>query len=827
MGDIEKHVSSFLEEVGIDSDEHKKYLEKLTRVLEEMKGSANSAERKQYFSFKETLDSFDRYLEEKKVTLTAREKERFAVIAGSGLNNLAKKRMAEDLIHQIKDRISYELELKAEESKKREDIAALKKTGYWFMDWYLLTRFAFDFGTITLFTHHYRSEPLDLIRLKAASAYGEIVTDLKSILDNYYYYLTVLEYNSIAKFYQMGRSIEKLALIAKRPSYHPIEIFEQMNNFAAAYIPVIRNIKSIDKGLKKVFKDHQPGHGFMGYVGFLTGREIFNSRTVRHSERDMMVGTITGALYSYYTAYLGIRVSKFNQLMYLVSEEGIINNTVKEYTLEAKTAMEDEKREQNTEESKIKAKLSELENLTTKYRDMGINLSKRLFEIEARGSLAAWNRDSQLKAFFRIVKIFDAYLKHILELIVTRANFDLEYDNRVITDYFENFPELTRAVDECRAFSVELQGSRGKDLQNYKYPQEADKENYIRKIMEESGFNLSGELRQLKETLNEISARCYSLCIRFNDLLNKFSKSGRYGTDDVTENYDFLLNARIIHPKVRNLEIVLNKKELYLVDFIEAACSVAEYFAETLGNNGIKSVYTEVSKLQKDLVDHNIKCETSTVAADEISTGNDGGLNSEVDKIYTDTLTGFRKWEYFEDFILPEFYDGEGNYTGDRVRNVFCAELSNLVDVNRICGNDAGDQVYKKLSEIINETLRSAGNSNVAMRSSGGLIVGYINDVSPMESVDLLHKILKQVKKYSAECNIDFLPELIFNAGVYPEKSRTNAHKNIEIARSIMFQGSDGNDGHVAFLRNQGQILSDKDFDRRGRIIDGLISVLR
>ena len=156
----------------------------------------------------------------------------------------------------------------------------------------------------------------------------------------------------------------------------------------------------------------------------------------------------------------------------------------------------------------------------------------------------------------------------------------------------------------------------------------------------------------------------------------------------------------------------------------------------------------------------------------------------------------------------------------------FCAELSNLVDVNRICGNDAGDEVYKKLSDIMNETLRSAGSGNIAMRSKGGLIIGYINDITLMESVDLLHKILKLVKKYSAECDIDFLPELIFNAGIYSEKTRTNGSKNIDYARNIMFQGSDGNEGHVAFMRNQDQILSDKDFDRRGRLGEGMISIL-
>ena len=122
-------------------------------------------------------------------------------------------------------------------------------------------------------------------------------------------------------------------------------------------------------------------------MGFLTDRQVYNSKAVRHSERDMITGTITGSLYSYYTAYLGVRVRTFNQLMYIVSEEGVLNSSEKEYTPEAMKAIESESHEQVTEESKIKSKLSELANITTKYSEMGRNLSKRLFEIEARGSI--------------------------------------------------------------------------------------------------------------------------------------------------------------------------------------------------------------------------------------------------------------------------------------------------------------------------------------------------------------------------------------------------------------------------------------------------------
>jgi len=830
LSGIEKNVNIYLDEVGVDSEEHKKYLEKLTRVLDEMKNSSNSAERKNYVSFKETIDSFERYLSEKKIKLNTHEKERFAVIAGSGLNNLAKKRMAEDLIHQVKDRHTGDIELKAEAGKRNEDIAALKKTGLWLTDWYRLTKFAFEYGTITLLSHHYRSESFDTIRLKAASSHSEIASELKGILDGYYYFLSVLEYNSIVKLYEMKQAFDVLASVKRKLSYHPMEIFEAMNDFSAAYITVMRNLRSIDQGLKKVFKDHQPGHGFMGHVGFLTDRQVFNSKSVKHSQRELITGTISGALYSYYTTYLGVRVRTFNQLMYIVSEDGALNGSEKEYTPGAITAIESESHVQSTEGSKIKSRLSELANVITKYSDMGKNLAKRLFELEARSGLQSWNKDAQMKPFFKLMKVFDAYLKYVLELIITYEQFDLEYDKNVISGYFENFPELLKAVDDYRSLSLELQGARGKDLQNYKFAQDIEKDEFIAKLMEhENAATLPGETRMMRETLNLISARCYNVCMRFNDLINSFYQSGKIDSRNVSENYNFLLNAKIIHPKVRNLEYVLNKKEVYLIDLLEAGCSLSEYFAETLKNNGIKAIYDEVLKLRKELDEHNSYNESVRSEEDDDELNGKSGedkLNSDLDKLYIDTLTGFKKWEYFEDFILNELYDEEGNFTGENPRHVFCAELSNLVDVNSRCGNDAGDRVYKRLSEIINETLFTGAGDNVVLRSKGGMIIGYINGISLMEAVDLLFKILHLVKEYSLESGIESMPDLIFNAGIYSEKKRTNALKNIEIARSIMFQGSDNKSGHIAFMRNPDLIVSDKDFDRRGRLMDGMISVL-
>ena len=833
LGNIDKNIDEYLEEVGIDSEEHKRQLEKLTRVLDDMKSSANQAEKKHYVSFKETVDNFSRFLAEKNIKLTPQEEDRFTVIAASGLNNLAKKRMAEDLIHQIRNRVSIDLAHRVESDKMKKDIALLNKSPLQFMDWYKLTRFAFQYNTITPFSHRYNATSLNIITTKGANAYKEIAAELKAILDGYYYYLTVLEYNAIVKLYNMGKTINKLVAINKSLSYHPSEILEQMNDFASHFIYVMRNIHSIDKGLEKIIKNRPPVHGFMGNICVLTDRKIFNNKIERYRNSEIINKTITGSLYSFHTSNLGVIVNTFNQLMYIMNVDGELDHSKKEYTDEAKQAIENENNIQDAENKRIQSMLSSIINITTKYSEMGKNLAKRLFEIEARSSLAAWNKDAQIKPFFKLIKTFDAYIKYILELIISKENFELEYDNDITRDYFEHFPYIIKPADELRAFSIYLQGTKGKDIQNHKLSSEDERDEFIQELMEnESSLSLSGITKFIHETLTEMSALCYNSCMRFNDLLNKYHQSEKAESSDIIDNYNFLLNAKIIHPKVRNLEIVLNKKEVYLVDLLEACCSMAVFFSESLHHKGIKAVYTDVEKLQREIqhktgakLENGAEIQHFEKESDKEKESNNE-INSDNDRIYNDTLTGIKNWQYFEDFILNEFYDENGNYSKDKLRHVFCIKLLNLVEINNICGKQIGNVVFKKFSEIAKEALSAAANDSILLKYKGGAIIGYINDTPIIEAGDILLKMLNNVKAYSLNSEIESLPDIIFNAGIYTERKGSNALNNIEIVNKIMLQKSDKEIGHVVFLRNADKVLKNDDFDSKGELKSELITVL-
>ncbi|MCL1833101.1 MAG: hypothetical protein FWG49_01240, partial [Leptospirales bacterium] len=737
-------------------------------------------------------------------------------------------RMAEDLIHQIKNRANADVAQQIEFDQMSKEITLLKKSKFRLIDWLRLAKFAFQYNTITLFSHRYRAESLDIITTNGSHAYRKIESELKAILDGYYFYLTVLEYNALVKLFDMGKAIEKLAAVNHSLSYHPHDIIEPMNAFASHYIYVMRNINSIDKGLEKAIKNRQPVHGFMGNVWILTDRKVSNNRVERYRISEVMNKTFAGSLYSFYTSHLGVIVNTFNQLMHIVNVYGDLDHEKKEYTPEAATAMENESHTQDTESQKIQTRLSEIINITTKYSNMGKNLAKRLFEIEARSSLAAWNKDAQIKPFFKLMKVFDAYIKYILEFVISRENLELEYDENVTRNYFDRYSHIIKAVDELRSFSLDLQGIKGKDLQNYKLSSEHEKEDFIQTLMEsDSATSLFGITKHLRETLDEMSAICYNICMRFNELLNKYFQSEKVELDDIADNYNFLFNAKIIHSKVRNLEFVLNKKQVYLVDLLEACCSLALYFSESLYHKGVKAVHADAVKLQKDIDEYNSKNKLRGGA--EIQNFNkeiDDRTNPDDDKIYNDTLTGIKTWMYFEDFILPKFYDGEGNYSKDKLRHVFCMKLSNLVEINRKCGNDTGNVVYKKFGEIAKETFHTVAAESILLRAKEGSIIGYINNASVMESVDILFKILNKIKAYSLNSGIQALPDIIFNAGIYTEIKGSNALKNIEIARKIMQQGTDNEAGHVVFLRQADRVIKNNDFNTKGELKPEFVSVL-
>ncbi|HOP63284.1 MAG TPA: diguanylate cyclase [Spirochaetota bacterium] len=817
---IDRQVSSFIDEVGLYSDEHVNYIEKLNSVLEDMKNSANSTERKHYPSFYETVKSFEHYLKDKKISLTPHEKERFTVIASSGLNNMAKKRMAEDLIHDVKERHSSEIELKIEDEKKKRAIAELSKSRSFFVNWYNLFKFAMEYSTITLFTHRLKSECYDRLRINAYNWFNTVKVDIKKALDKYYFYLSVLEYNSLVVFYEMGNALEAIKSFRHAASYSKEEIYDLLGHFTSLYIIVLVNTKYIDSGLKKVFKDQKPAHGFWGFIGLLTDRPIVNGRMARYSDENIITHSLRGVLLSYYTIYAGVRVKTLYQLMYLAGEDGLIDGYEKDLTDEARKNLSERESHEKSESFRVSSRLNELSDLTGKYRELGITLSSRIFSIEAKGNLTQWNKEADARPFFRVLKIIEGLKKFIVEMITDSSNFLLIYDEKEFSDYFNSQPELIKAAIDFDDFTDELQGSREKEISGFRIEDGQVTGGFVRTLMDPNAElpRVPGA-RNLREMLTALSAKCFNLCMRFNDLINRYTQTGIVQSSDLTNNYDFFLNARISHPKQRGFELVVNSRDNSLKDLLEAGCSICEYISEQFLHPGIAAVYDEVAEL-KDEYDP----EMHENDKGEILSGEGRGEHHE--DVYSDRLTGIKNWAYFEDIVLPENYDETHIYRGSVKRNIFCIEISNLREINRVSGNEAGDAAYRNFSKLVVQALRESGRENIAFRGHGGVILGYISGIPALEVVDIIHEIFNSMNRAMFDNDIQVLPEPVLNAAVYTEFPGTEAHANIDTVKKIMIQSADAVAGHVAFLKNPDHVITEKDLDRRGYLNEGLISVL-
>jgi len=823
---IDKQVSSFIDEVGLYSKEHIQYLDKLNKLLDDMKNSKNSTDRKNYPSFSETVRAFNLFLQEKNIKLTPHEQDRLTVISSSGLSNMAKKRMVEDLIHSVKERHSLEIENRVEEERRKKEIGELQKSRIVFVNWYRLFKFALFYGTITLFSHRLKYETFERFRSNLFSWFFAIEPDLKKALDLYYYYLSVSEYNSIKKLYLLQRPIKEMMNIKKMLSYSDVELHDVMSDFASCYIKVMVNIKYIDSGLKKVFKDKNPSHGFWGFIGLITDRPMVNGKVVRYTEENMMKESVKGALFSYYSVCSGVPVATFNQLMYIVGEDGLIDSAEKELTDEAKKDMESKENIEHSEAARINRRLDELENLTTKYKDYGVKLCTRIFSLEAKGNINVWNKEMETRPFFKVVKLMDGLKKYLLEIINDKDNIALHYDDKDYNAYFDAKHDLLKAIKDFLDFSNELQGSREKELLTFKFPSSKDDKDELPALIERFMNSTSDSSKvstdkNIRESLKTISSICYNLSLRFNDIINYYNNSKKVQNPDLTQNYDFFINAKLIHQKVRNIELLLNKREPTLSDIVEAGCSISFSIAEYLCHPGVRAIYQEVENLKKESLKF---LNDATNAEDDSKNKN---TEDKVDAIYYDSLTGIKNWAYFEDFILQEDYDEDFKYKHEANRYVFCIEIANLQDINRVSGRDAGDRVFKRLIEVIAETIRKKGKRNFALRGRGGIIIGYLMDCQRIDAIDALYSIYTKMNSDVLSGEIDVTPEPVIISGIYTERKGSSAFENIEIAKKIMIHGFDGVKGHIAYLKKEEQIIAEKDLDRKGHLKEGIVSILR
>jgi GGDEF domain-containing protein len=732
--------------------------------------------------------------------------------------------MAEDLIHKIKERHERELGTRADEDKRNKEISLLKKSPFGLVNWFRITRFALEYGTVTLFTHRIRASAFNLIKIRAASWFREVEPELLKILDDYYVYLSTLEYNAIMKLTELSGPLDRIAAIPPGGSYGALEIKGPLGEFAKVYIAVIRNRHFIEKGLAKVYKEKKAPHGFWGDIGYIIDKPLFNNKPVRYSRNEQMSKSIAGVLFSCYTIIHKVQVTTLNQLVYLTGDEGILNDRVKHLSEKALEKIEFEEKQYKKEESQSKTRLGEIINLTERFAVMGPEIAERIFQYGARAQLKLWRKEAEIRPFYKMMKVIDGFSRFFLDVLSDSRNLIITYDDKEYEGYMERFSGLFKSIETFNQYIRDLEGGKGKDLYNVRVMDNSDSEELMRDLADTEGKLPDVEgARSVRETLGEISAGCYNLCLRFNDVINDYNMTGKIEKENPLAGYDFFRNARVSHSRSAGIEVVLGKKEVTLADLLEGGCSVALYISSLLNHYGIEAIKDEAVMLKQEMDSQ----EGVPDSSDEGGGDSEAEFHQDLDKLYTDTLTGFKRKEYFQDFIIPAYYDSNMLYKEERERHVFCAEPLNLVNINRKYGREEGDRVYSKFTSIVNRHLSAAENDdNAAIRNDDGMITGYINDISYMEAVDILVSIVDDLRSVTAGNGDSDRSEFLVNFGIYPERKGTNVHFNISVAKKLMMQRGEVKAGHVTFLRNQNRIIKENDFDRMDHLNDELVSFL-
>ncbi|MFA5517668.1 MAG: hypothetical protein WDA74_00280 [Spirochaetota bacterium] len=818
-------VNDFIDEVGAYSIEHKKHMEKFNRLLQELGKDASADSKKNFLSFKETLDSFNKYIAANNISLNRSEEERLTVITGSGLNSLAKKRMAEDLIHKIRDRHARELNSRNDEELKEKEINLLKKSPFGIINWLRITRFALEYGTVTFFSHRIKASIFNLIKVQAITWFHKVEPELMKILDDYYVYLSTLEYNAIMKLSELSDPLYRLTAIPSNETYGSLEIKKPVADFTKVYIAVIKNSHYIEKGLSKVYKEKKAPHGFWGDIGCLIDKPLFNNKPVRYNRLERMSKTITGVLFSCYTIFNNVHVSTLNQLVHLTGEEGILNDRLKHLSEKALHKIEIEEKQFKKEESKSKTRLGEIINLTERFDKMGKEIGERIFQYGARAHLKIWKKEAELRPFYKMMKVLDGFSRFFLDVLTDSKNMIILYDDKSYEVYFERFPDLLKSMESFNQYIRDLEGGKGKELYGIRVPENTDADILVKNFSDlEEPLPPIENAKMVRETLGEISAACYNICFRFNDVINNFNTAGKIEKENPLASYDFFRNAKISHSRLAGIEVVLGKKEIVLADMLEGGCSVAFYLSSFLNHYGIDALKKEVATLKEELL---LEEGSESLEQHGEPVDSETEFNQDFNKLYVDTLTGFKRPEYFSDFIVPKYYDSNMLYRSEKLRHVFCAETLNLVNINRKYGRDEGDRVYSEFTSIVNRYLSASGNEdNVAIRHDAGMITGYINDIVYMEAVDIFVSITGELKSVIAGKAGNDTSGFLVNFGVYPERKGTNALFNISVAKKLMMQRGEAKAGHVTFLRNQNRIITENDFDRMGHLDDELISFL-
>lgn len=832
--ELQKKFSDKFGDIEIFSEEHKKDIDRFASLLGSMKGG--EGDKTSIPALKSNLAEFQSYLQQNRIVLTNAEKREISAVSGSGHPPAVKKRMMEDLIHSIKNRHQRELKAAKEKERFEDEIKELEKRGSGIVNWFRLFRFSIEYGTISPFAHRLKNHSLNIIKKSCDSWYSILVKDLSEVLSSDYYKYSNLEYNALRALYDLGEGLSVVKETGDVPYYYFHEIQPEIESFARFYIPVISNSEIIEKALKKLTGTRQTEHGFFGAFKDITGQPLFNNLPVKFTDFEFYTKTVTGTLLSFYSIKEGVVLKSVNQLKYILDENGELDSDIKKLTPDAQI-VETKSREKSSDEDDTDSKrLKELDHVVNYYIPKGIELNKQYLPKDGIFS-AGKKPDGSVKPFVRYKNLIEFFIKTFVDPLYRENEFILMYDMNEYRNYIDIKPELQNIISKFTYQDIGFSGTKFREITDLAISKDKDPAGYIETLFSlETRKNLVSEKEKTAiEIFSNISTLCYRLATVLKELIDYYYKNREINHEDVRLNFDFYMNAEVKFSKALKGSRFFEQNIITLRTFLESACSFAFFIANELMNPYVKSMNDEFLSLKnaiegrkKEGEQTQVKLETdfSGLSSDEEVIENE--LERSLDRIYSDPVSGLMKKEYFDDQILNKYYDSENKYKLRNTRYVFFCSVDNLKEINTEQGHKTGDRVLGFAVETLRGNMNSAGkdSGNVLIRYEGADMIGYLNNISFSEALDIFKMSQMLLNTSSVKTGSGQVDSVSFSAGIYHERSGTNVYDNIKASKALMLKARSKGGANIAFVKDSERILTENDFNRFGEVDEDIISYL-
>ncbi len=831
------HLVDYFHDVDLFSKEHLRDIARFKRLLESMaKARQGKADRRTVAELSSILEKFQAYLKNHSRVLSEHERRELAAITGSRLPPTAKKRIAEDLIHKIKQRDEREEQARTEQHLAEEEIRQLGHGRGGIAGWFRLTKFSLIYGTITLLTHQIKAGALDHIRSEAYEWQLLLGKSISPILDRDYYLLTTLEYNSLAAILELSSPINGIRELPARSSFAPSDISSQMDAFAAAYITLLKNAELAESTFQKVFKSRKTAHGLYGALKSLLNQPIFKNQPLMRSAAEKIRDSIYGAIISFYSVREGVIFQTVSQILHILQIDGALDESGKHLTPDAARIEQENRRRKLTEEQRLRDKYSELERILEAFLSCGQSMESRIYRAEAGLLYQAWESEHGSRPMLRIKRLSEGFIRHFSEYIGGEKNITIEYDKKLYPQYFSIRPEIIDAAAFFNIMEFEMTGLKAIDIAKITTPPGMNPPEYIRNLTrpEAPPTQFSPVENFARSILTRLGSRSFHLAIKLNDLIAEYYNQKALIQPTIELSYDFFINATVSSTRSMKTGFILNRSPLTLQDFLDNACALAFYIAQECNHPGIKALRDEKEALKLEI-------ENIATAEGAMENGTEDlaalgqrcviapeNLSLEADSLYRDAITGLNRREYLDDILIPEYYDSELNYSLDESRFVICLAIDNFRSFNEVFGLDTGDRILAETARRITEHIRAPGTDsrNTAIRYRGSELLAYIYSVSLLETVEMMDRLRQDVSRIDIVSGKGSVGQIAVSIGIYEERKGTNVYDNILIAGKIAAFAGAGNGNTIGFARNPYQIITQRDFGQAGELNAGMLTTL-